>query len=413
MPMARFAGSPEAGAPLQPLPLPLRSAVEIDFGDVVSALENDGFEATRDLGSVPLPEEARVELGTDRVGAVVYVRGPLQHLFVATLDPPHRGIHVVVDDWTGTTSLRERRELEIVEQTALGVNPLLALTNMNRQQIAEAFEALARKPSKRAISALCYHAANNPEDLFAVTTAVKAGADAESLLIDQLREPSEGAVEAAVYLLGEIGDDVAYAAIDALHLWDRGVYAEAMKKIRARRARPQERREDAIQALAAKLAPFAWPAPARASESSFGLWDLEALLVAHEPRDSAWWHVWGDDAPPNARPFAQLALDQDGARISRAGQTLFEVTLDRETIVETMRVPTPPALEGVLVRVSRDAGYRARKVAEIGVLVAHDAGLDAFPKEDRRDVLFLAPSDATSALAFMQAGLDGVAWPTA
>jgi hypothetical protein len=398
---------------MQPLPLPLRSAVEIDFGDVVSALENDGFDATRDLGSVPLPEEARVELGTDRVGAVVYVRGPVQHLLLATLDPPHRGLHVVVDDWTGTTSLRERRELELLEQTPLGANPLLALTNMNRQQIAQAFEALTRNPSKRAISALCYHAGDNPEDLFAVTTAVKVGGDAQRLLIDQLREPSERAVEVAVHLLGEIGDEVAYAAIDALHLWDRGVYAEAMKKIRARRARPEERREDAIQALAAKLAPFAWPAPARASESSFDLWDLEALLVAHEPReDNAWWHLWGDDPPPNARPFAQLSLNQDGARISRAGQTLFEVTLDRETIVETMRVPTPPALDGVLVRVSRDAGYRARKVAEIGVLVAHDAALDAFAKEDRRDVVFLAPGDATSALAWIQAALDGVAWPT-
>jgi len=391
---------------MEPLPLVLRNAVAVEFFDVVDPLEEEGWAPTEDISSIPLPVEARAELETDHVGAVVYERGPVQHLFVVMLDPPHRGVHVRIDDWSGRGFVMDRRTLEMIEQTPLGANPRLALANLSRQQIAQALEALCRTPRERAVSALCYHAADHPEDLFAVTAAVRAGAEMQGLLIEQLREPAEAAVEVAVHLLGEVGDELAYDAIDALHLWDRGVFAEAMKKIRARRARPQERREDALAALAAKLEPWAWPAPARAPEPQWDLWDLGALLVVHEPRESAWWHLWGDDLPPNARPFAQLSLDDGVARIRRGGQTLFEVRLDRDARVETLRVPTPAPLGGVLLRVVREDGYRALEVAEIGVLAARDATWEALAAEDRRDVLYLAPSDSPQALAAMQ-GLLG------
>jgi len=276
---------------------------------------------------------------------------------------------------------------------------------MNRPQIAQACEALCRSPSARAISALCYHAADHPEDLFAVTAAVKTGPDLQSLLLEQLREPSEAAVEVAAHLLGEVGDEVAYDAIDALHVWDRGVFAEAMKKIRARRARPEGRREEALTLLAAKLTPWSWPAAARGAETQWSLWDLGALLLVNEPRETAWWMVWGDDAPPNARPFAELTLNDGIARIRRGGQTLFEVRLDREARIETLRVPTPEPLGGVLVRVVREDGYRAMQVAEVGVLAVRDAAWAALAAEDRRDVLYLAPGDAREALALMQASL--------
>lgn len=397
-----------------PLPDALRGAVSIEFVDVTLSLEEHGWKETRDLQSIDLPVEAQVALDSDRLGGMAYVRDSDVQLFVATLDPPHRAVHLAIKGWRGRVEVFETRTLELVEQTALGPNPLLALANMRRVEIAQALDALCRAPSARTVSALCYHASEHPEDLFAVATATKAGANMQPWLIECLHEPHEGAVAVAAHLLGEVGDEEAFRAIDALHVWDRGVFAEAMRKIRARTQRPEARRAEAIAALARVLRPWALPSEeTRAIDRRWSLWDVEGLLLLHEPRASheAWWRFWSTDPAPKARPFAQLTLldettdaerhepAQIVARVVREGRTLFEVRLDHDAVVETVRVSPPDPLGGVLVRASRDAGYRAAAVVEIGCLVARDAAWEALPIEDRRDVLYLAPEDAPDAIA--------------
>jgi hypothetical protein len=387
-------------------PASVVNAINVEWSGEILELEQEGAKWTLDLAHFQIPDIARRELGPGELAGIGLERGATIDLFIATFEPPWHAIHLRIDDWEHIQRVISKRTLEIVESTALGTNPLLALETMNRLQIAQAFEALCKTPTRRAISALCYHGAHHPEDLFAITAAVKAGGDAQAALIAELGESFEAAVEVAVQLLGEVGDDVAHAAIDKLHVWDRGVYAEAMHKIEARRVRPRHRRADALAQLAAMAPSWTWPpSPSAVAEPRWSLWELEALSLVHEPRDTPWWQLWSSELPPSARPFAQLAIvpGDDGsstprARITRAGQTLFEVPLDRDAVVERVRVTPLEPLGGVLVRITRDAGYRAAAVVEIGCLVARDAAWEALSPEDRRDVLYLAPADAGAAL---------------
>jgi len=393
-------------AKLEPLPAFLLDAVNVEFCQEICDLEAAGWTVDA-LPSMEVPYAARETLG-EKFGAWGMTQGVSWHVFLASLQPPYVAMHLTYEDVSEQFTLLGAKELEPVEETALGLNPLLALANMNRLEIAQAFEALCKTASKREISALCYHAAEHPEDLFAITTAVRAGADAEHVLLSCLNEPHEPAVEVAVHLLGEIGSERAYDAIDALHVWDRGVFADAMKKIRARQRRPEHLRGEAIAVLASLVSPWTWPlreSEPRPPNPRFSLWDLDAMLLTHEPREHSWWRLWGDELPPNARAFARLSIADGVATIERAGQTLFEVRLGPETSVEALRVDPAAPLGAVLLRMTRDTGYRAAAVVEIGVLVARDETWTALPREDRRDVLYLSPDDAPIVLAMLSTAL--------
>ena len=280
----------------------------------------------------------------------------------------------------------------------LGDNPLLALQGMSRYQIARAMEKLLREPKVATINTLCHYLIDHPEDQVAAAAALKASSyDAVQDLIDTLGDFAPGAMEAAVFLLGELGDILGYKPIDDLHLWDRGIFAEALAKIELHNARSDDR-EQARLGLSDTCPSWRLPEPQAPEKDTLAwpLWDVEALVDRFEQDDQPWWAFWREGV--DIKPWATLELKKgEEVAVKKGGRQLFRVLARTMPSLQTVRVECSEPLAGVLVRLVA-SDYRSAEVLEVGTLVQRGASWSALDEERRRDVLYLSPADAAEAL---------------